>query len=111
MPASDDFNAVSTKVPERYLLQTYSDHVISGVQLDGGGYTLQSVTFDFLNRIVSVLPSGDSKGSHVFTFSQFDAGSIEWHYNQLKAAGRNTRAPDGVSDKPALTAKGGGLAL
>lgn len=111
MPASENFNVASSKVPERYRLEMYSDHVIRGVQLDTGGYTLQSVTFDFLNRIVTVLPAGDSKGGQIFTFSEFDAGSIEWHYHQMKAANRNPRPPEGVTDKPVLTAKGGGLAL
>jgi hypothetical protein len=60
---------------------------------------------------VTVLPAGDSKGSHIFTFNEFDAGSIEWHYNQMKAAGRNPRTPEGINGKPALTAKGPGMSL
>lgn len=112
MPAaSDTFNAASTKVPEKYRLEMIGDHVVRGTQLDNSGYTLHSVTLDFLNRVVMVLPSGDSKGGKVFTFGEFDAGSIEWHYNQLKAAGRNPRVPDGLLDKPQPPAKSGGLAL
>lgn len=111
MPASDDFNIASLKVPEKYRLEIFSDHVIRGSQLDHGGYVMQSVTMDFLNRVVTVLPGGDSRGGQTFTFSAFDAGSIEWHYLQLKAANRNPRPPEGQLDKPALAAKGGGLAL
>ena len=111
MLASDDFNIASLKVPERYRIEIFSDHVIRGSQLDNNGYTMQSVTMDFLNRIVTVLPQNDSKGGKIFTFNEFDAGSIEWHYNQMKKDGRNPRVPEGLNDKPALAAKSGGLAL
>ncbi|MEZ0260236.1 MAG: hypothetical protein ACAH80_04460 [Alphaproteobacteria bacterium] len=111
MPASENFNAAFLKLPERYKLDVISDHMIRSLQRDNIGNTVQTVTFDFLNRIVSVLPSNDSSGAHIFTFPAFDAGSIEWHYNQLKAAGRNPRAPEGILDKPDAPAKSGGLAL
>jgi hypothetical protein len=113
MPAaSEPFNAASTKVPERYRIETFGDHVIRGTQLDNNGYTLQTVTIDFLNRIVTVLPCNDTKGGKVFTFGEFDAGSIEWHYHLLKKAGCNPRAPEALLDKiPAPPAKGPGLSL
>lgn len=111
MPASDSFNAASTKKPERYFLEAISDHVIRATQQDSSGYTTHVMLFDYLSRLVIVYPRNDSAGAATIPFADFDAGSLEWHYNQLKAAGRNPRAPDGILDKPEPPAKGGGLAL
>lgn len=112
MSASDNFNAAALKVPERYGLEILNDHVIRGTQRDNNGWTVHVVTMDFLNRLVTVLPGGDTKGGQIFTFADFDAGSIEWHYHQLKATGKNPRPPEGLLDKtPAAPAKGPGLSL
>ena len=100
MPVIDDFNVASTPAPENYKLDMVNDQLLSVTARNTYGYTVTNLTFDFLNRLVVLVPgSGDNR---TFTFAEFDEGSIEWHYNKMLEAGRKPRPPAHLDGKPAL---------
>lgn len=96
MALAEDFNTESYRPPAGYEVSVRGEHVIqAGMKEDGS--TIANYTFDFLNRVVTVSPFGSSAATQVFLFSQFDEGSVEWHYNQLVKAGKNPRPPESVT--------------
>lgn len=103
--AREDFNASSYAPPKDYMLEIMSEHSIRATLLDDkqkDRRVLIDYIFDFMNRTVVASGWGSSAATSVFTFAQFDEGSIEWHYNQLKKFGRNPRLPAHMEEKQAV---------
>jgi len=102
MALAEEFNTESYRPPAGYALTAEGEHIIRAyVEQDKKNpSTLNDLVFDFLNRIVTVSPWGSSAATQVFTFKEFDEGSIEWHYQQLVKLGRKPHKPESLERKP-----------
>lgn len=98
MPITQDFDTASTPTPKNYSLSMVTDHVVQASSMNQYGYAVNTVTYDFLNRLVVVSPQGGD--NRTFTFAEFDAGAIEWHYHKMVEAGKHPRPPASVETKP-----------
>lgn len=107
MPLVEEFNAETAPVPKSYEMTAVNDQLLRTNARSDNGYSYISYTFDFLNRVVVMVPaSGDNR---TFLFSEFDQGSLEWHYNKMRQMGRNPRPPEHMPEKPAAPRRATGL--